>query len=274
MANELILCGGDEVFIVNLDQGSQKVWTWRAAEQTSLPEMMRSKFGSVDECKPIDKGRRILLTSSGDGVAVVNRETGQVDFWATVPNAHSADLLPNNRIAVAASHKEGLPGDRLIVFDLDQAAQEMCSEELPRGHGVVWDEERGVVWALAHEDIRLFELVNWNTDEPSLKLRTTIALPEGGGHELSPIVGTPFLAVSTYPHCYLFDRDKHTFGLHSDLSDHKDVKCIAHHPTTGQIAYIQGEGGHWWAERVHFLNPSEQLHLPGARLYKARWDVV
>ena len=38
--NELIVCGWDEVFIVDLDLDGQKVWIWRAEGQDSLPEEM------------------------------------------------------------------------------------------------------------------------------------------------------------------------------------------------------------------------------------------
>jgi hypothetical protein len=271
--DELIVCGADEVFVLDLGRGGEKVWSWRAEGQSSLPESMWEKFGSVDECKPVDKGKRILLTSSGSGVAVVERETGEAEFYATVVNAHSVDLLPNDRFAVAASHVDDGPGDRLIVFDLGRSEVEVCSEELPKGHGVVWDDARGVVWALAHEDIRVFELVDWDSDLPSLRLREAIALPEGGGHELSVLGDTDFLAVSTYPHCYLFDRETHAFTLHPDLGDEMHVKCISHHPESERVAYVQGEGGHWWAERVGLLHPEEEVHLPGERVYKVRWDV-
>jgi hypothetical protein len=127
---------------------------------------------------------------------------------------------------------------------------------------------------LSNEDIRVFELGKWDSETPSLKHQATIALPEGGGHELSPVVGTSLLAVSTSLRCYFFDRDNHTFLPHPDLANEKHVKCISHHPTTGRIAYVQGEGENWWAERAHFLHPDGVLHLPGERLYKARWNIV
>src|SRR5688572_23941843 len=103
LPSDLIVCGADEVFILDL-QGSapEKVWSWRAADRPELPEPFRKKFGSTDECKPVDGGRKILIASSGGAVALVERSSGKVLFYAAVPNAHSVELLPGNR-AVAAS---------------------------------------------------------------------------------------------------------------------------------------------------------------------------
>jgi len=274
---ELILCGWDEVFILDMaeqqDDVPKKTWSWRAKDRSELPEHMRSKFNTTDECKPFAGGEKLLITSSGDGVAVVDRESGAVSFYATVPNAHSAEILPGNRVAVAASHKDDAKGDRLIVFDLDEPEKELCSYELTWGHGVVWDEERGLLWALATREIKLFALEAWDTDKPPLVRKAIIELPEGGGHDMYPIPGTSLLSVTTGRHCWLFDRDKRNFKLHPDLADERGVKSISVNPSTGQLAYVQGEGGHWWSERVHFLHPEHVLHFSGEHFYKVRWNV-
>lgn len=48
-------------------------------------------------------GEEILITSSGSAVALVSHETGATLFYASVKNAHSADLLPGGFIAVIGS---------------------------------------------------------------------------------------------------------------------------------------------------------------------------
>jgi hypothetical protein len=251
----------------------KKVWSWRAEDRSELPEYMRSKFNTTDECKPFDGGKKLLITSSGDGVAVIDRETGAVSFYATVPNAHSAEILPGHRVGVVASHRDEAKGDRLIVFDLDEPEKELWSDELPWGHGIVWDEKRQLLWALAALDIRVYELVDWDTAQPSLARKAIIELPERGGHDLYSIPGTNLLSVTTGRHCWLFDRDKRNFKLHPDLSEERGVKSISVNPGTGQLVYVQGEGGHWWSEHVHFLHPEHILHFAGEHFYKARWNM-
>ena len=272
---ELILCGWDEVFI--LDVGAlaggnpEKLWSWRAKGRQDLPHHLSDTFHTTDECKPVDGGRRMLITSSGGGAALVDRRTGGVCFCARVENAHSGDLLPAGRVAIAASHAPAGGGDRLVVFDL--RGQELCSDELPWAHGVVWDEHRQLLWALSHIDIRAYRLQNRDSASPKLVRTAAFELPEGGGHDLYPVPGSAMLSVSTSERCWLFNRDGLDFQPHPDLADLPAVKSIAVHPATGQVAYIQAEGEHWWSESVHFLHPRRTLHLPGEHLYKARWDL-
>jgi hypothetical protein len=275
---ELVICGWDEVFILNLDAAAdatpRRMWTWRGRERTDLPEDVKPLFNTTDECKPFDGGSKVLITSSGGGVALVDREKDRVLFYGRAANAHSADLVPGGRVAVAASRDPAGKGDRLIVFDLATSNHELWSEELPSGHGVVWDEPRRLLWALADEDIRVYQLRDWESAAPKLQRVALIPLPERGGHDLSIVSGTSSMAVSTATRCWLFDRDARTFRPHPELGDKASVKSINHHPSDGRLAYVQAEGKNWWAERIHFLNPAATLHVPGEHFYKARWNAA
>ncbi len=282
--SELILCGWDEVLILDLSQFEngkpKRVWSWQANGHADLPWYGQEiGFGATDECKPVDGGRKILVTSSGlgVGVALVDRASRKVLFWARAENAHSADLLPGDRVAVATSVHEvpepPLNPDRLTIYDARTPGKELCHTELPAGHGVVWDQGRQVLWALANQEIRAYKLANADTEHPTLEKLFSVELPEGGAHDLYPVPDTPLMTVTTYRHCWLFDRDKRSLQLHPQLGEIGDVKSISVNPATGQLMYVQAEGGDWWAERVHSLKPAAVLHLPGERLYKARWNV-
>jgi len=282
--NELILCGWDEVFILDMSQSGngrpKKVWSWWANGHPGVPWYQKDvSFGATAECKPVDGGANILITSSGSGVgvALVTRDTGKVLFHAVTENAHSADLLPGNRLAVATSgHEVGTPPinpDRLTIYDAKTPGKELYSTELPRGHGVVWDEARQTLWALSHRDLRAYRLAKWDSESPSLEMLFMLDLPVGGGHDLYPVPDSPLMTVSTYGHCWLFDRDKRSVQPHPQLEETGSVKGISINPVTGQLAYVQAEGDNWWAERVHLLQPDSVLYLPGERLYKARWNV-
>lgn len=273
--DEIVLCGWDEVYILRFegpdDQDPRKVWSWRADSRSGLPDSMWGRFATTDECKPVEGGRRIVITSSSDGVAVVERATGRATFWATAHNAHSAEILPGNLLAVAASHRPGGDGDRLIIYDLDRPGRELASDDLPWGHGVVWDSARELLFALADEDIRIYKLVYSNGGEVSLARTVLIALPEGGGHDLHPVPNSDFLSVSTGSRCRLFDRESFSFSPHPILADSSRVKSIAVHPVSGRISWTRADPDHWWTDRVRLRNPSGDLVRPGERLYKARW---
>jgi len=274
--NQVFICGWDEVYLIDLDKKwddiPQKLWSWKAREKEDIPDEYKDLFKSTDDCKPFENGKKILITSSGGGVAYVDRIRDRVLFYGRAGNAHSAELLPGNRIAVAASHHTGGLGDRIILFDIDQPDKPLWEDELSWGHGVVWDEKRQKLWALAHEDLHVYKLKNWDSDSPKLELLTKIHLPEGGGHDLSIVPGTPYLNITTGTKCWLYHRDKGIFKPHPELADHRSVKCISIHPKTRQIMYVQAEGENWWAENIHFFHPEHKFYIQGEHFYKARWN--
>ncbi|MDO8539466.1 MAG: DUF6528 family protein [Opitutaceae bacterium] len=277
---ELVVCGRDEVFILDLDArdaagAPKKIWSWQAAGRRDLPAEYHGLFRSTDECKPFDGGRRILITSSGGAVALVDREKDSVLFYGRAVNAHSADLLPNGRVAVAASRDpQGTKGDALILFEIASPGRELWRTELPTGHGVVWDESRKILWALADREIRRYQLVDWETTAPRLRLVGGLQLPEGSGHDLYPVPHTSFLSVTTAAHCWLFDRDVNALVPHPALSARSSIKCISQHPITGQLAFVEAERPNWWSLRIQFLHPDQSCSVPDEQFYKVRWVVV
>jgi hypothetical protein len=269
---ELIVCGWDELYILDVSRDRpEKVWSWRAADRPELPPAMRSKFKSIDECKPVDGGSRILITASSDGVAIIERKTGKATFYASVVNAHSIELLPRARVIVAASHRADAPGDRLVLFDEAAFDKELFHTELSWPHGAVWDAERQLLWSISETDVVAYRLVAWDTAAPSLSKAFSCPMPDTSGHDLNAVPGTPLLSLSTGRHCWLFDRDSRKFSPHPEIGDRAGVKGIHTNPATGQIVWVLSEGGNWWSDKLRFLRPEGILQLPGERIYKARW---
>jgi hypothetical protein len=270
---ELIVCGWDEVFILALGDGPtpshRKVWSWRAADSPEIPADMRALFRTTDDCKPVDGGRRILVSSSGGAVALVDRQTRGASFSARVTNAHSIEMLPEGHIAVAASVSTAGTGNRIVIFDAS-TGKELGSDELRSAHGALWDQERRVLWALGGDVLRAY---NIGPGGSAITLDRTfeIALPRTGGHDLVAIPGSSRLFVSTVGGCFYFDRERRQFSPHDALGDQRNIKSYNIHPRTGRIVYIQAEGPNWWAEHLHFQRPDGTLRLPGEHLYKARW---
>lgn len=269
--DELFVCGWDEVFVLKVEgESHRKVWGWRAADRPELPERFRDLFNTTDECKPVDDGRKVLISASSGGVALVERPSGRVLWYGFVGNAHSIELLPRNRVAVAGStHAEG---NRVAIFDLKKPNEQLYADELYSGHGVVWDPDRELLWALGFKTLGAYRLKNWESSEPSLSLAATFELPVSGGHDLYPVPDTSDLIVTANRQVFLFHRDQQSFRLHPLLRDRERVKGVAVHPVSGRIAFVQAEGENWWAATIHLLNPSGSLSLPNEKIYKARWS--
>jgi hypothetical protein len=65
--DELILCGWDVVAILKMSDPPQKIWEWKADTCSTLPGLLRTRFATTDDCKPVDGGEKVLITSSGWG---------------------------------------------------------------------------------------------------------------------------------------------------------------------------------------------------------------
>lgn len=259
---ELLVCGWDELVALDVAGAEpRKVWSWRAEAREELPAEFRKLFRTIDECKPV-AGGRVLITASSDGVALVERPSGRVVFWARGANAHSAEMLPGGRIAVACSVRQK-GGNRVVLFDERVPEKELGSTELYSGHGVVWDEQRETLWALGGKVLLALTA--------GLQRKGEFELPDEGGHDLWAAPGTPRLGLTTHEGVWEFDRDTRVFRRHAELGGLAHVKSVAPHPRTGEVAYIKADVPQWWSERIEFLHPKRSARLAGERLYKARW---
>jgi hypothetical protein len=272
-AEPILLCGADTVFVLEtadaLKGKVERTWSWNAKQCVQLPDAMRGTFRSTDDCKPLDGGKRVLISSSSGGCVLVERPSGKALWYAQVPNAHSVELLPRNRIVAASS--VNAKGNRLMLFDADRSDQPLWETPLVSAHGVVWDPERNVLWALGLDRVQRYGLKDWESAKPALALLESYQTPDTGGHDLQPVPRSHDLIVTTGRHVYLFDRATHQFRLHPQLGDKAHVKSVNVHPRTGQTAYIQASDKAWWSDTLNFLAPAGKIQLPGERLYKARW---
>jgi hypothetical protein len=270
----LFACGGPEVLTLTLRLEGDKVeiverTDWDAGRSEGLPAAMVPKFRTTDDCKPIDGGTHLLVTSSSGGLAIVERATGKTGFYATVPNAHSAEVLPGGRVVAAASTSP--TGNRLIVFDRQKSDVEVFTTPLVSAHGTHWVEGERTLWALGLLELQAYELVDWEGPKPSLKLRDTFKLPSRGGHDLSPVPGTSTFIVTTEHEVLIFDRTTGQFVRHPELGALVNVKSVTIHPATGRTAFTLADPPDWWTYTVRFLNPEATLKFSDDRLYKVRW---
>jgi hypothetical protein len=265
----LFTSGWDEVFALKPTETPTKLWSWKAATSAGMPASMVTKFATTDDCKPIEQGRKILVTSSTGGVALVEQTSGKTLFYATVPGAHSAELLPNDRIAVASASAL-IGGHKLVLFDLKHSEKRLWESDFHDGHGVYWDVDQNILWALGYNELREYELMNWESNSPALTLKETYQLPSTGGHDLSPNSDRATLFVTTSSDVVLFNKRSHSFASEPRMKGLLKVKGVSVHPETKRVAYIQAEEK-WWSPRIHFLEPKQTILLNGERLYKARW---
>ncbi|MFN7564989.1 MAG: DUF6528 family protein [Prosthecobacter sp.] len=264
-ADEIILAGGDEVFIIDAAEAAagkvNKLWRWNAQEASDVPEEAKREFHHMDECKAVEQGAKLLVCASNGGCALIERATKRVLWRAKSRNAHSLDLLPGDRVVVASS----LSGDHLEVFDLKGGATPVFKTPLRSAHGVLWDEARHCLWALGFDELRCYTLVGWDTASPALQLKSTHKLPDADGHDLRPVSASAELLLTTEHGVHLFDRDRASFRPHPTLKDHAKVKSVDIHPVTQRIVLST------WGATLRLFAPEGTITFKDARPYKARW---
>ena len=153
-----VTCGDDKAMIIDpanvRNNASGIVWQWENSEAKDLPSIYRKLLKPLDDCKPVDNGTKLLLTSSGGATLLVAVATKQVLFYARTPMAHSAALLPGGYIAVANStHPEG---NSIEIYHIDHSEKVICKDTLYSGHGVVWNEKRKLLYVLGFDELRAY----------------------------------------------------------------------------------------------------------------------
>ncbi|QDT11109.1 DUF6528 family protein [Planctomycetes bacterium K23_9] len=268
-AAKIICCGAEKVFVVDPAKPSQDLWSWTASDSPSIPEAFRSRFRSTDDCKPYENDL-MLITSSSRGVALIERTTKRCVFLAEVANAHSACLLPDHQIAVAASTS----GDAVEFFSQNDSARPAVAVfKIPlRGaHGTVWDAAGTRLWALGTDE--LLEIKpQGKAASPVWVVAERHPLPSSGGHDLSPAHDGKNLFVTTNTQVLQFDTTDKTFTVVAGFGSGKKIKSVDVHPISKRIVFHQALADEWWSHSIRFKD-APPITLADERLYKIRWDV-
>ncbi|MFC5664489.1 DUF6528 family protein [Kitasatospora misakiensis] len=255
------------------------LWSWSADTAPDLADLHpRWTWDLPDEAKNrVRHGRRYLVTTASGGLAaLVDTVTGAA-VWATDTgrgaNPHSAELLPDGNVAVAAS---GGGWIRLYAASLGPRSTVHAEYRLPGAHGVHWDARSGWLWALGDDTLTALR-VGGTAAAPTLTAERSVRLPEPGGHDLAPVLAAPGrFWVSTARHLWRYDlaADRFTRIRLADERAERDIKSVGDEPGTGRLltAAPDHAGPCAWCTSVLTLHrPDGVRQLPGVHLYKARW---
>ena len=268
---ELVVCGDDKILIIDETASNgdnvKIVWSWKVADAASqLPEAYQEYLRGIDDCKPVDGGSNILATA-GRGVVLIERASKKCLFYAYTPNAHSAEVLPGDRIVVALStHTEG--GNSIHIYDRNRPEHVLYKDSLYSGHGVVWNAHRQRLYALGFDELREYSLVNWDTSSPALKLEKKWIIPGISGHDLSPVSDDELL-MTEHSGVHLFDIPNETFTPFEPLKNAEDVKSVNYIKESRKLVYTQAEES-WWTFHIQLKNPDKTIHIPDIKMYKVR----
>ena len=269
--NHLAICGGNEVKIIDLSKSNgreiNEVWSWNIEDGIEgLPAEYSKYLMPLDECKFVDNNKKLLLTSSHSAVVLLDIKSKKCDFYARVPMAHSADLLPNNRIAVALSTNKA--GNSLEIYDISQPEKVLWRDSLYSGHGAVWHAERESLYALGYDVLREYKLKDWNTDAPALELVYSTPIPVKSGHDLVKVDNERML-ISGHEGVMWFDVESKEFSPFEPLKDTHNVKSVNYNHKLDRLIYTKGEVS-WWTHNIYQKNPDKTITIDSMNVYKVR----
>lgn len=269
--NEIITCGDDKVLIFDADKSEgdniHVLWEWKVSDASSqLPPEYQKLMSTLDECKSVDNNTKILLTSSDGGVVLVERSTKKCLFYAKVPMAHSAEMLPANKVAVALStHPKG---NSVEIYDISKPEQVLFRDSIYSGHGAVWMPEKERLYILGYTELRAYSLKDWQTPSPELVLERSWIIPVKSGHDLVRISDRELL-VTGHEGVYCFNLEEEQFSPFEPLQKQANIKSVNYNKANKQLVYTQAEIS-WWTHHIYSRNPDKTYTINDINLYKVR----
>ncbi len=267
-SSSFLVCGDSKILLVDytnsIDSIPKIMWSWDAHLAEDLPELYRTRlFNTMDDCKSINNGKSILVSSSSGAIGIIDMASKKMVFKAQVPNAHSVAVLPNNKIVAAASVSPH--GNKVMLFDRNQPDTPLFTDSLYSAHGLVWVESAQLLFALGYDVLRAYQLGDNNT----LVQKNEWKLPANGGHELSLLPDHSGLIVTEHTGSWTFHFTSLTFTKVEGVPDAENLKSLERH-ANGQFIFTVPEES-WWTFHVNFKNPERRFAFPGMHVYKARW---
>ena len=281
----LTIRGGTTVYVIDADTAIESgdwhdaiVWSWDAlsiAGETGLP---KSRIDHLDDSKLVDNGTKMLVTSSYGWCVMLDYATRKLLFYTTrTPNAHSADLLPGNMIAVACSSGTGEGYNTVQLYDAARSDVKIAEYTFPKAHAAVWDDTTQRLYVAGERQIGIYRLSG-----TSLEIEETVVTAKSNVHDLLLI--KPGKMSIAGKEAYVYDVDQKSFRNIPFLIGRTALKSLNVSPYTGEIWYTDAtdtvdmgqwsSNDLWWAPGRTADGPAMSIKLPDIDVYKvrvARW---
>lgn len=278
---ELAFVGSTNVYVINADNSTDDnldvLWHWDSST-SDIPDAYRGMFAHCDDAKSVNDGKQILVTSSSStgGCALIDRTSKKCLFYARCNNAHSATILPGDRIVVACSTGNNDRNNSLLVFDQSEPDKIKFQASLTSAHGVQWIASRQRLYAIGENNLVEYSLQDWGTSSPKLHVERTIKTPTNGLHDLTVVSDDELLCAGN--NAYLLHLDDLTFTELTQFHGETSVKSVNYNKASGAIWATIAEQS-WWTFHIKEMHigsndPVKVLSVPfakyGTNVYKCR----
>lgn len=133
----------------------------------------------------------VIFANARGNAGMIEYPSGKCLWKAKMGNSpHSIELMPNGDIVVASSGGGYWDEGRLYYYELGQDGTYSATTEhmLNGAHGVLWDTDNNVLWALGFVDLVAYSL--YENDQGQATMYQIegwgAPVPDGTGHDLMP----------------------------------------------------------------------------------------
>ncbi|MGH8794300.1 MAG: DUF6528 family protein [Stackebrandtia sp.] len=217
-----------------------------------------------------------LAAASGGKVGMWNitdKQHATLDdlLWSATPggNPHAIERVPDVGAVVTASSDGFLTVYGPTEISDPSTLAEVQQVDLPGAHGVQWDPDGKVLWAVGDKVLRAYE-VTGDYRETRLEDTGKAATFGGLGHDLQPDFTDPGKLLITDT-SGVYEVSKSSLEV-VEISEEPHVKTYVRLPSGGDF-WIQAEDVEprpWASPTVHFTDSDDRTR-DGADFYKGRW---
>lgn len=151
MAQEIVVAASDISIYEEGDASvnlGNRVWSWSAADDSSIPKQFKTHFKTYCEVKPVDGGKEFLVAASEGGFAIVDRETKKARKWGICgQELFTIEKISDDVIAFSGRDHKSRSGCVFIV-DLKNREKTAGRFVFDKPRGLYWDEEKSYLWVL------------------------------------------------------------------------------------------------------------------------------
>lgn len=233
---QVLVCGDNMIYLLDADLAVTSgyrnaiMWEWNAKDWYQTVGLAQNKMIRLDECKPVDDNRKILATSSRGYAVLIDMKSGDVLWYSNKSTqAHSCEMLPNNRIAIACSGG----GDCIQIFDAEKSNSVLFSTPLDSAHGVVWNPATERLYAVGGKTFNIYKLTDWDTSSPKLTLDKSITTTKVSSlHDLTLVDENTLLLAGNK--AVLYNISKNTFTNIPIFNSSRALKAVNYNGETGE----------------------------------------